>query len=537
MTKSPTYPAPGLWWWKVVEPDGTVVAGSPTAWTADNLESITWRLNAPTTATVTASKTSPLLAALLSPDGATYRELQVFYGATAVGADLAAWLVPARLRASGRQPPSLQLEDPLWYLAHHRFVGHLYDDLIVLWGNFEGPHDGEDYTDHWTFTPNVTDTNPTDGVVLTPRCLQLVSAEVAGDEYAAQSFTIPANTDDCTVTVSAWHQLVAYSGPAAGKRGMWAELKDDLGNVRGRVSERIDGDTAPGWTERTGEIDVPPHDQDWTLDLRLYAPEGTIRWDWARVHISERLRFDDTDQADIVAALVDHAQDTAIFKGDLNLASSTPATGILRSKAYEFSEHAPIWRAISELVGVDDGLDVSLAITTTTRTVTTHYPRRGSDLSLTLEWGVNVADYDYGWDGAEAKSSVSIMRGGGPGPAGGVGREHGWARDDTALGGLRFEEVVSAQTGTRIDDCLAGAIQRLAARARPETFSVRWHRTETVNPAAEVVAGNVEPGDRVNVVIDDGWVQVDGVYRVLALTVTPADESVRVELGPWEAGS
>ncbi|MBK9178756.1 MAG: hypothetical protein IPM45_04150 [Acidimicrobiales bacterium] len=66
---------------------------------------------------------------------------------------------------------------------------------------------------------------------------------------------------------------------------------------------------------------------------------------------------------------------------------------------------------------------------------------------------------------------------------------------------------------------------------------MRWHRTETVNPAAEVVAGCVEPGDRVNVVIDDGWVQVNGVYRVLALTATPADDSVQVEVGPWEAGS
>jgi hypothetical protein len=228
------------------------------------------------------------------------------------------------------------------------------------------------------------------------------------------------------------------------------------------------------------------------------------------------------DVADIIAGIVDYAQDRifAHGKSDLNIDTAGSATGTTRQVAFQFEEHRNILDTIMEYVR--EGIcDIDIAISATTRTFTTYAPQKGSLYGTTLELDVNVADFSWSWDLEQAASSV-VMLGKGDGPD----RPEGSAIDTSLLGGAFTMEIVeTAPDRTTVGQLDSRAAERLLVAARPEILEV------TTLPGAGVI-GNLEVGDTVPVLISDGWVDIDATYRVAAISADLLKDQATLTLNP-----
>ena len=257
------------------------------------------------------------------------------------------------------------------------------------------------------------------------------------------------------------------------------------------------------------------------VQVVLYCPDGAIIWDRASLTLDEGLRFHGQDQADIVAGIVDHLQDPAYAKTDLNLWTDTPATGVIRDRTYLHHEHLNGADAIAEFTTLANGLDISVAYTPTTRTLRTHHPAKGTHRSAYgVELGRNVADFAWTFDGESAASQVIVL-----GSGDGSDREEASATvdplaDDAYAEGLTLETVFTAPPSTLIDSLDDVAAETLATSISPEVLAVTC--TAPTGTQADPV-GVLAVGDTVPVRIRAGALVIDDTYRIVELTLTPDD--------------
>lgn len=280
------------------------------------------------------------------------------------------------------------------------------------------------------------------------------------------------------------------------------------------VQADIDENTPRGtWLVLRAELRTPFTGQAEFVQVTLGCPLGPIIWDRAALSRDEATRFHAADQADIVAELVAHLQDPAYGKSDLNLATDTAPTGVLRDRTYLHHEHLNGFDAIAEFCSLADGFDLSVAYTATTRTLRTHHPSRGVHRpQFALELGRNVADFAWTFDGENAADSVIVL-----GTGDGSDREETAALDTTVYAdGLTLETVFSAPPGTPIDSLAAVADETVAQTLEPELLSVTML---PVQPGQPDPVGVLRPGDTVPVNLG----VTAGTYRIVEVTVAPDD--------------
>jgi hypothetical protein len=288
------------------------------------------------------------------------------------------------------------------------------------------------------------------------------------------------------------------------------------------------------WVRHQVTMVQPPTGDPELVAISLPAPNGTIFWDRVTLTLEEALHFEQTDQALIAAGIVEHLQDPAYGKSDLGLAMHTPLTGVKRDRTYRHSEHGKGMEALSEFPALDDGLDWDIQVTPTGRTFRTHYPRKGVDRSneLTLEWGRNIVDFNWGWDGEAAASSV-IMLGTGDGSS----REEGFAEDPTLYGGVTLEDVsVAPETDTygQIDTLDNRAAERLRTVRNPTLLEVFVREVSDYQGRQVSLLGILQTGDLVRCRIHRGIVNIDGaVYRIVRMSLNPASEILTLVLNWW----
>lgn len=270
------------------------------------------------------------------------------------------------------------------------------------------------------------------------------------------------------------------------------------------------------WVRIETSFTMPPSDEPELVGVGLYCPDGAIYWDRASLTLEESSKFYGVDQALIVKALVEHAQDPAFDKSDLNIGTDTPLTGVLRDRVYLHQEHPNVFDAIGEFAELDNGLDVSIAVTPTTRIFRTHYPARGTYRpKCRLELGKQIADFAWSFDGEGAANAIIVL-----GQGSGSGREEGFAIDPGAFaGGLTLEAVFSAPPDTPIDSLDNLAAEFAVAASDPEILAVK-----TV-PNLEHVIGVLDPGDWIPIRIyaGRGTLSIAADYRVSRLTLNPDD--------------
>jgi hypothetical protein len=276
----------------------------------------------------------------------------------------------------------------------------------------------------------------------------------------------------------------------------------------------------------TATIEIPPGATE-TVHFRLTGRRGqfghlyTTEWSNAALWIDEAFEVADENLADTLGRLVEHAQDPALGRSDLNLdAVNAPAAGtgaVTAARRWPYLARTSILEAIDALAG-EGRLDYWLEVTATGRNLAFTSPRRARQTGLELDSARNLASWSWAYDGATAATDVDVA-----GPTE-VGYRQGHASNPAGYAdGLTLEAVVTAPTGTAAADLDAYAAAHLEAVHDPETVSV------TTRPDARDLVGHLWPGDVVGLRIDDGALQVTGTYRAVKVSLAP-DDSLAIEL-------
>ena len=265
-----------------------------------------------------------------------------------------------------------------------------------------------------------------------------------------------------------------------------------------------------------------------TIDVRLYAPNGSCWWDLATLTAMESLTIgwqELVELADIIEAIVLYAQDRhpqfSHGKSDLQIDFAWVGATILRNSiAYQFVEHRNVGDVLNEFVGSGQ-VDMSVAITATTRTFTVHNPRKGSYKSGdTLVLDTNISTFSWSFDGEAASTDVVLL-----GPGDGPDRPEGGARNPAAFGGLTLERVDTAPDDVTIGQLDTAAAEILRVAQLPEIIEATGY------PHSPLIGSLVE-GDTVPVVIPLGWLDITADYRVVKWSLDPNTDQPIWTLNP-----
>lgn len=486
---------------KVVEQDGTILV-NPLA--NVNVDPMTWTLNETGQAGLSFPKATASSASLLLLD----KEVQIFRDGT-----LKWWgpMVGASTDADAADV-MVSVPDPSWYFTRRQ----ISDARANRLGNpqFETGLVG------WTAS-GVTATGDTTRHALGSAAAKLVQANAGVDTHLHQQVTETATAIGDLFTLVAWVyvQNSGYVGPALDARGLYVE-GIEAGVVRTVSFAEIDDATPRDrWVRLETEIWIPPAET-WTLDVRLYAPGGTVWWDAVQLVRMESLSHYATDMGTIAGNVVAFVQNSTHGWDDVNVAQSNATTGVLLDRHYQYADHTDAMQALGEFEEM--GLDWSIELTTTTRTFTTYYPKgtdRSGSVTLSMRSPSNptgtLSDYHLTVDGAATSTRVTIL-GEGDGPD----REEGYAADAYNLGGLALGEVVQARPNSPIDALATIAANRLADSKR----LVRVLEIVGI-PSDSTQIDTLVVGDTVTVSISDGWVLISGTWRIVRKTLDPATDT------------
>lgn len=462
---------------------------------------ISWELNGQGTVEISLPTTD--VGALLCRFG---REIQIWRDGTVL------WWGPIVRPQVQMWQATWGCADLLWYFKH-RNMGRADRVNQLTNGDFESGETG------WTFN-SVTHSADTTHVAEGTHALKLIGAATEGENWAKQIYThttqYSPTGDLLTLNAWVWVQASGYVAPAIELRGLYAERRNAAGDSLDVQFEPIDDDV-PARDQYVNllSVAIPNVMVGDTIDVRLYAPNGTVWWDLVTLTLMESLSYLDEDMSVIMGDVVDYAQDRLTFahgKSDLNIDHDTPTSGIRMARTWQFAEHRNIGDVLNEFVK-NGQVDMSMAITSTTRTFTTHSPRKGSYKSGdTLELDTNIATFTWSFDGEAAASSV-VDLGNGDGPA----RPEGGATDPTVFGGLTLEIVETAADGVTVGELDTAAAETLRLVSRPEIIEATGY------PHSPLIGDLVE-GDTVPVVINLGCVDIAADYRVVKWSLNPATD-------------
>lgn len=484
-----------------------------------NVTSVEWELNTPGSARIEIHTEDP---DALNLGFAT--EVQVWWNGSCKW-----WGYVSRIDAN-KTTVTFECKGLLGYLDR-RFFGKADRTNLLSNPEFEGGS-----LSPWATSGAATATQSTTRRVLGTKSLKLVQSAEGIDTYEYQNVSVTGTGVGSLLTVAAWFWLddTGYIGPAFDSRGLFIEMENGA-TVEDSGEFSIDDDTPRNsWQRAEATVWIPPN-LTRTINVRLYAPGGTIYWDAVSLTAMESFSFYNLDQATIAEYIVAYAQDHMAWdheKSDLLISTGvaySPLTGITRDYHQQFAEHANIGGALHQFAELDDGFDMSVEHNSWLRTFNTWYPNKGTDRGGTPDSGISTvtisnsdlaADSPFGWrfDGEQAASMVTVI-GEGDGPD----REEGGAQDLAAFGATTFEDVSVAQPATPIDRLDALADERLRALKNPESI------TFTVHELTKDLLKTVVVGDTIDLDIDHGYIQAIGDYRVVAMRFAPVNAALSLE--------
>lgn len=499
----------GDWSAKLVEQDGTVVRTLVNA----NVYSVTDELNGVGSARVGVPKHDPAgatgqVADLLVLD----RELQVWRhnGTT----NVIVWWGPIVLLDASSDSEEMTLEVPGlgWYFTRRQISDARANRLTN--GDFVGNITG------WTNTGASTDSYSTTRAVLGAGSLKLVQATAGVDtfDYQQQTFTAGSIGSYFTLAAWVWIDSATFAGPAYESRGLFISGIES-GTVRDYRFVEIDDATPKNqWVRLETGIWIEPG-ATWTLETRLYAPAGEVFWDAVTLTKMESLSYIAQDLGTIVGGIASFIGGSSHGWSDLGWLTSNVTSGVTHSRAWQYADHIDGSSALNELVEM--GIDWHFALTSTTKTFTSSYPK-GTDRSATVSLSMrnggsgNLSNYRLTVDGSQTTTRVTVL-GEGDGPD----REEGYAADASSLGGLVLGEVISAPPQSPISALSTIASKRLAKSKR----LVRVLEVTGI-PNDSTQHGTLVVGDTVDVSISDGWVAISGDWRIVRKTTDCVTDTV-----------
>lgn len=246
------------------------------------------------------------------------------------------------------------------------------------------------------------------------------------------------------------------------------------------------------------------------------------------------VRWTGVDQFRIVEDLIAHTQ--AMPGGDLGIVVSYPSlSGVERDRTYK-ANASSVGELVEDLADVQGGFDWMLdaggTLDAITLTLALSYPERGRSTGYRFEGGDTGSANLVAW-GLVESSRERVSRFVGVGAGEGKAQVIAPVEDPNLIGALILREGRGAWSDVKRSSTLTAHAQRaLTVNRRAARLPVL-----VAHPDAEPRLGSYIVGDRVNVSIDDGWVNVDGTYRIIARTIELTDdgaETVALEVAEVE---
>lgn len=438
------------------------------------------------------------------------------------------WGIPVRPDANSKRV-SWRARELQWSFDH-RYFGRADRDNYLDNGSFEGG------LTSW-ITNNTTPTVTASNRVLGAQAIRLEQITAQQDAYIEQALLVTGTGVGTLWTLTGWYFIepATWEGEAIGARGLTISRQDLFGEIQESGVYEISGASVRGlWQRAEVTVWTPPDVTEYLL-VRAYSPAIHIVWDALTLTIMESLssvssgfpNYDWTsDEAEMIERIVQHAQDPAYNKSDLNIGTFCPVIGRRIEKHYQFANHENIGDALREYPK-EGGPDQWVETTPTTRTYRTA-ARRGTFrpearrylvYSASRGKGVGNMAEEFSWafDGEQAVSSSTIL-GQGDGPD----REEGGHVDATLFDGFTMERVEAAAPSASIDSLDRLASEMVVVLSNPELLTVTFKQTDLI--------GVLMPGDTFPVLIDYGFVQVDAIYRVVRLKLNCRTETFTATL-------
>lgn len=496
----------------------------------------TWELNTPGSYEFAMPSEDPKTAHALPIE----REVQLWKGDTLL------WQGPIVRPLANSRETSFQAATPEWYFTR-RFFGKADRTNYIPNGDFEDGLAGWDIgyshanepaagrnPSHWTASVSSERAVTGDKSL---RLEQLASGQPKYGMTARQTFEWEVDPD--LPEGDLWTLKAYVYIPSADWRGPRLD-RGGLRLVRSSTTETIDigaddGSVPPTpyaveiesveasiddytpldrWVPLSVSMEQRPSGDPEIITVGLRCPDGVAFWDRVSLTLAESSRFYGEDQALICEGIVQHLQDPAYGKSDLNIGTRCEPTGVVRDRVYIHSEHPKGFDALTEFPTLDGGLDFSVEITPTERTFVTHYPEKGDDRTeIVLEYGRNVEDFTWGWDGEQAANAVITL-----GSGDGSSREEGWAIEEDLFGGVVLEDVFVApgvDNTSSIETLDDRATERLRLVRDPEILEL------ICNETAIPLLGVLKTGDRITARVHRGIVAVDGPRRIVRMSLEP----------------
>lgn len=469
------------------------------------------------------------------------REVQLYRGVQKL------WEGPVVRKRANKTEIDAQAQDLNWYFTK-RHVGKA-DRQNYLGANsgFEQDLAGWDVLHSPIATPaqafprsaTISKTNKFTGQRSGKLVMSQLNPSVFFRKYIVWS--VPSDEVDGTLwTATAWFYIESWTGPPLGGHGFTLTRYSTTQTIPiytpvygatlnypkplGGGAITFDADTPRGqWVRAEIPLLQPPRaGANEFVQVALSGIRGTIYWDEISLTRNEALRFNNVDQALIAKGLVEHAQDPAFGKSDLNIDTDCQLTGVKRTRVYEHSEHQQIGDTLGEFPSLDNGFDHSIEVGDNSyRRFTTHFPYKGFKRNdVVLEYGKNLLDYTVAEDGEVTANSIVVL-----GEGEGSDREEGGYADPSSLGGLVLEKVYNGTTGAPIQTLQDQAKRGVQRFKNPVTIP------ELITSDPDLI-GVLKTGDIVRARIKHGTIDYDDWVRIIQITLNPNQDTMALQVNP-----
>lgn len=228
--------------------------------------------------------------------------------------------------------------------------------------------------------------------------------------------------------------------------------------------------------------------------------------------IRHTIDLSSTDQLDIARRILNDAQSATLSPGgSINLLIDSDLSGVLRQRTYNAFERKTVSTAVEELSALDNGFDFRVDCQWESNAITKRlrwgYPRLGVRGGLVFELGGNAQAVAWLLDGSKDANLVDAV-----GAGEGANMLISTASDPSQLTAFPLLETTVSFKDVTMPDTLADhAIAALAARSGSLGLSNVVIRTTTDAPV-----GSWTVGDDVRIRADDGFLQIDSLYRIVS---------------------
>ena len=227
--------------------------------------------------------------------------------------------------------------------------------------------------------------------------------------------------------------------------------------------------------------------------------------DYFDVRLIDTVDYAAVDQTAIAWGLIDDSQDKT--DGDLGVVAGTLDTGITRSASWKSFDEKYILDALTDFQEMNSGFDFT--IDPATRAFHARYPRPQRDNNLRLEYPVSIRKYSVQFMGKYLRNHIRMSA---------TDPTYVDAVDTTSRSTYGLREMGD----TYRDAATVTDLTDYASKIRDQRKDVKNYPTVMIDPdIIDIFDSNVlQYGDLVQVVINDGYVNIDEQLRYITAQIS-----------------